>query len=252
VISDARERPTYFGSDIAYMHDKFIDRGFDRVIYVWGADHHGDVPRMKAICRAFDIAPERLTVLLYQLVNLTRGGEEVRQSKRKGEFISLDEVIDEIGSDAIRFMLLTRSSESKITLDLELAKEQSDQNPVYYVQYAHARIASILRKAVEVGVAIDARGNPRLLTHLSEMALIRKMLELPLVIEQAARDLAPHHLTHYALDLASTFSAFYRDCKVVDPSAPDLTAARLMLCRAAQMTLASVLGLMGMSAPESM
>jgi arginyl-tRNA synthetase len=252
VIADPRERPTYFGSDIAYMHDKFVDRGFERVIYVWGADHHGDVPRMQAICRAFGIAPERLTVLLYQLVMLTRGGEEVRQSKRKGDFISLDEVIDEIGPDAIRFMLLTRSVDSKITLDLELAKEQSDKNPVYYVQYAHARIASILRKAAEVGVPIDARGDARRLTHPSELALIRKMLELPLVIEQAARDLAPHHLTYYAQDLASTFSAFYRDCKVVDPASPDLTAARLMLCRAVKLALARVLELMGMSAPESM
>ncbi len=252
VIPEPSERPTYFGSDIAYVHDKFVGRSFDRVIYVWGADHHGDMPRMQAICRALGIAPERLTILLYQLVTLTRGGEEVRQSKRKGEFISLDEVIDEIGPDAIRFMLLTRSIDSKITLDLELAKEQSDQNPVYYVQYAHARIASILRKAHEVGMPIEAQGNTRLLAHPSELALIRKMLELPLVVEQAARDLAPHHLTHYAQDLASAFSAFYRDCKVVDPSAPDLTSARLMLCRAAKLTLARVLGLMGMSAPDSM
>jgi arginyl-tRNA synthetase len=252
VIADPRERPTYFGSDIAYVHDKFIDRGFERVIYVLGADHHGDLPRMQAIARALDIAPERLTILLYQLVTLTRGGEEVKQSKRRGEFISLDEVIDEIGSDAIRFMLLTRSIDSKIALDLELAKEQSDQNPVYYVQYAHARIASILRKAAEVGVSTDTRGDARQLTHPSELALIRKMLDWPLVIEQSARDLAPHHLTHYAQDLASTFSAFYRDCKVVDPSTPDLTAARLMLCRAAKLTLARTLGLMGMTAPDSM
>ena len=252
VIPDPRERPTYFGSDIAYAHDKFIERGFDRVIYVWGADHHGDVPRMQAICKALGIAPERLTILLYQLVTLMRGEVEVRQSKRKGEFISLDEVIDEIGPDAIRFMLLTRSIDSKITLDLELAKEQSDQNPVYYVQYAHARIASILRKAAEVGVPIDSRGDVRQLKHPSELALIRKMLELPLIVEQAARDLAPHHLTHYAQDLASTFSAFYRDCRVVDPSASELTAARLMLCRAAKSVLARTLGLMGMSAPESM
>jgi len=252
VVTEPRERPTYFGSDIAYVHDKFIERGFDRVVYVWGADHHGDVPRMQAICQALGIALERLTILLYQLVNLTRGGQEVRQSKRKGDFISLDEVIDEIGPDAIRFMLLTRSIDSKITLDLQLAQEQSDKNPVYYVQYAHARIASILRKAGEVGVDPNAPGETRRLTHPSELALIRKMLELPLVIEQAARDLAPHHLTYYAQDLASAFSAFYRDCKVVDPAAPDLSAARLMLCRAAQSVLARVLGLMGMSAPDSM
>ncbi|HLF26520.1 MAG TPA: arginine--tRNA ligase [Anaerolineae bacterium] len=252
VIPDPLERPTYFGSDIAYVHNKFIERGFDRVIYVWGADHHGDLPRMQAIRAALGIAPDRLVIILYQLVTLTRGGEEVRQSKRTGEFITLDEVIDEIGADAIRFMLLTRSVDSKITLDLELAKEQSDQNPVYYVQYAHARIASILRKAADVGVPQDAPGEVRLLAHPSELTLIRKMLELPLMIEQSVRDLAPHHLTHYAQDLASTFSAFYRDCKVVDASAPELTAARLMLCRAAKLTLARALGLMGMSAPESM
>ncbi len=252
VIPDPRERPTYFASDIAYVHDKFIDRGFDRVIYVWGADHHGDVPRMHAIRQAFGIAPARMIIILYQLVTLTRGGEEVRQSKRSGEFITLDEVIDEIGSDACRYMLLTRSADSKIVLDLDLAKEQSEKNPVYYVQYAHARIASILRKAKEVGVSSDAHGEARLLTHPSELMLIRKMLELPLMIEQAARDLAPHHLTYYAQDLASVFSAFYRDCKVVDPAAPDRTAARLMLCRAAKTTLAKALGLMGMSAPDSM
>jgi arginyl-tRNA synthetase len=252
VIPDPRERPTYFGSDIAYVHDKFVERGFDRVIYVWGADHHGDVPRMQAIVRALDIDPKRLIILLYQLVTLMRGGEEVRQSRRKGDFIALDEVIDEIGADAVRFMLLTRSIDSKIVLDLKLATEQSDQNPVYYVQYAHARIASILRKANEVGVPVDSHGDVNLLAHPSEMMLIRKMLELPLVIEQAARDLAPHHLTHYAQDLASTFSAFYRDCKVVDPAAPELTSARLMLCRAAKLTLARTLGLTGMTAPESM
>ena len=148
-------------------------------------------------------------------------------------------------------MLLTRSIDSKITLDLELAKEQSDKNPVYYVQYAHARIASILRKAADAG-APDAGGDPQLLKHPSELALIRKMLELPVVIEQAARDLAPHHLTHYAQDLASAFSAFYRDCRVVDTSAPDLTSARLMLSRAVKLTLSRVLGLMGMSAPDAM
>ena len=252
VIPEPAERPTYFGSDIAYVHDKFIERGFDRVIYVWGADHHGDVPRMQAIGRAFGIEPDRLIIVLYQLVTLTRGGEEVRLSKRTGDFISLDEVIDEIGPDAIRFMLLSRSIDSKIVLDLELAAEQSDQNPVYYVQYAHARIASILRKAHEVGVPVEAPGDARRLAHPSEMALIRKLLEWPLVIEQAVRDLAPHHLPKFAQDLAATFSAFYRDCRVVDPSAPDLTAARLMLCRAAKLTLARTLGLMGMSAPESM
>jgi arginyl-tRNA synthetase len=252
IILNPDERPTYFGSDIAYVHDKFIDRGFEWVIYVWGADHHGDLPRMNAIRQVMGLKPEQLTVVLYQLVTITRGGEEVRQSKRTGDFLTLDEVVDEIGPDAIRFMLLTRTIDSKIVLDLDLAKEQSEKNPVYYVQYAHARIASILRKATDVGLATSAHGDARLLVHPAELALIRKMLELPVIIEQAVRDLAPHHLTYYAQDLASTFSLFYRDCKVVDAAAPDLTTARLQLCRAAKLTLARTLELMGMSAPESM
>jgi arginyl-tRNA synthetase len=178
----------------------------------------------------------------------------VRQSKRTGDFITLDELIDEIGPDPIRFMLLTRTVDSKLVLDLDLAKEHSEKNPVYYVQYAHARIASILRKAAETLAAVELPQEPdvQLLQHPAELALIRKMLELPVIIEQAVRDLAPHHLTYYAQDLASTFSIFYRDCKVVDAEAPAMTAARLSLCRAAKITLARTLELMGMSAPESM
>jgi arginyl-tRNA synthetase len=254
IIANPDERPTYFGSDCAYMHDKFLDRKFERVIYVLGADHHGDLPRMYAIRQVYDLKPEQLVIVLYQLVTLLRGGEEVRQSKRTGDFITLDELIDEIGPDPIRFMLLTRTIDSKIVLDLDLAKEHSEKNPVYYVQYAHARIASILRKASEALAAVELPQLPdaRLLTHPAELALIRKMLELPVIIEQAVRDLAPHHLTYYAQDLASTFSTFYRDCKVVDAETPALTAARLQLCRAAQITLARTLELMGMSAPESM
>jgi arginyl-tRNA synthetase len=254
IIANPDERPTYFGSDCAYMHDKFLDRKFDRVIYVWGADHHGDVPRMNAIRQVYDLKPEQLVIVLYQLVTLMRSGEEVRQSKRTGDFITLDELIDEIGPDPIRFMLLTRTIDSKIVLDLDLAKEQSEKNPVYYVQYAHARIASILRKAAEALAAVELPQVPdvQLLKHPAELALIRKMLELPVIIDQAVRDLAPHHMTYYAHDLASTFSIFYRDCKVVDAEQPALTAARLQLCRAAKITLARSLELMGMSAPESM
>jgi arginyl-tRNA synthetase len=254
VVVNPDERPTYLGSDCAYMYDKFLDRKFDRVIYVWGADHHGNVPRMHAIRQVYGLKPEQLVIVLYQLVTLLRGGEEVRQSKRTGDFIMLDEVIDEIGPDPIRFMLLTRTVDSKIVLDLDLAKEQSDKNPVYYVQYAHARIASILRKASEALATVELPPVPdmQLLKHPAELALIRKMLELPIIIEQAVRDLAPHHLTYYAQELASTFSAFYRDCKVVDAEQPALTAARLQLCRAAKITLARTLELMGMSALDSM
>jgi arginyl-tRNA synthetase len=254
IIANPDERPTYFGSDCAYMHDKFLDRRFDRVVYVWGADHHGDVQRMHAIRQVYNLKPEQLEIVLYQLVTLLRGGEEVRQSKRTGDFITLDELIDEIGPDPIRFMLLTRTIDSKIALDLDLAKEHSEKNPVYYVQYAHARIASILRKAAETLAAIELPQVPdvQLLKHPAELALIRKMLELPVIIEQTVRDLAPHHLTYYAQDLASTFSIFYRDCKVIDAEAPAMTVARLQLSRAAKITLARTLELMGMSAPDSM
>jgi arginyl-tRNA synthetase len=254
IIAAPDERPTYFASDCAYMYDKFLDRKLDRVIYVWGADHHGDLPRMNAIRQVYGLKPEQLVIVLYQLVTLLRGGEEVRQSKRTGDFITLDELIDEIGPDPIRFMLLTRTIDSKIVLDLDLAKEHSEKNPVYYVQYAHARIASILRKASEVLAAVELPPVPdvQLLKHPAELTLIRKMLELPVIIDQAVRDLAPHHLTYYAQDLASTFSIFYRDCKVVDAETPAMTAARLQLCRAAQVTLARTLALMGMSAPEAM
>jgi arginyl-tRNA synthetase len=254
VIPNPDELPTYFASDCAYMHDKFLDRKFDRVIYVWGADHHGNIPRMHAIRQVYGLQPERLVIVLYQLVTLLRGGEEVRQSKRTGDFITLDELIDEIGPDPIRFMLLTRTVDSKIVLDLDLAKEQSEKNPVFYVQYAHARIASILRKASSGDSATKLPPIPdvQLLKHPAELALIRKMLELPVIIEQAVRDLAPHHLTYYAQDLASTFSIFYRDCKVIDAEQSAMTAARLQLCRAAKITLARTLELMGMSAPEAM
>ena len=252
VIPAPDERPTYFASDVAYMWNKLVERGFDRAIYVWGADHHGDVPRVKAAAKALGLDPERVVLILYQLVNLKRGGEDVRMSKRRGEFVMLRELLDEVGPDPIRFMLLTATADSTLEFDLDLAVEQSDKNPVYYVQYAHARIASILRHAADLGWDTEAPASVSLLTHESELALIRKMLELLEIVMLAAVQLAPHHLTFYAKDLASTFHAFYRDCRVVDAEAPDLTRARLMLVRAAKLVLARVLGLMGMSAPERM
>ncbi|NLE75900.1 MAG: arginine--tRNA ligase [Chloroflexi bacterium] len=248
-------RPTYFGSDVAYHYDKFCRRGFDWVIDVWGADHQGHVPRMKAVMQAFSLDPERLTLLLYQLVTLRRGGELVRLSKRTGDIITLREVVEEIGADAVRFFLLSRAADSQMDLDLDLAKEQSNENPVYYVQYAHARIASILRNAAETeGVVDPETAEVALLTHPSEQALIRQMLQLPEIVEMAAAKLAPHHLAYYASELASSFHAFYRDCRVLssDPADAPLTAARLQLVRAAKGVLARVLTLMGMTAPESM
>jgi arginyl-tRNA synthetase len=252
VIPEPDERPTYLASDIAYVWNKLVERGFDRAIYIWGADHHGDVPRVKAATKALGLDPERAVLILYQMVNLKRGDEDVRMSKRTGEFVTLAELLDEVGRDPIRFMLLTCTVDATMDFDLDLAVEQSDKNPVYYVQYAHARIASIRRYAADLGWTLEARGDVSLLTHESELALIRKMLELQEVVSLAATQLAPHHLSFYAKDLATAFHAFYRDCRVVDQEQPELTKARLMLVRAAQAVLARTLHLMGMTAPERM
>jgi arginyl-tRNA synthetase len=254
VVPEPSERPTYLASDVAYLWDKLVERGFDRAIYVWGADHHGDVPRVKTAARALGLDPERLVFILYQLVSLRRGGEEVRMSRRAGEFVTLRELLDEVGPDPIRFMLLSRTADAPIEFDIDLAVEQSDRNPVYYVQYAHARICSILRHAIEQGFDPEAPANLRLLRHPGELALIRKMLDLPEIVEQAAEKLSPHYLTFYAQELATTFHAFYRDCRVVstEPDEADLTLARLHLVRAARLVLARTLHLMGMNAPVRM
>ena len=254
VIPEPSERPTYLASDVAYLWDKLVERGFDRAIYIWGADHHGDVPRVAAAARALSLDPERAVIILYQLVTLWQGGEEVRMSRRTGEFVTLRELLDEVGPDAIRFILLARTVDAPVDFDLDLAVEQSERNPVYYVQYAHARIASILQHAQELGWSLDGPADASLLQHPSELALIGKMLELPEIVALAARQLAPHHLPFYAQDLAAAFHAFYRDCRVVstDPADAELTRARLRLARSAKLVLARVLQLMGMSAPERM
>jgi arginyl-tRNA synthetase len=253
VIPEPSEQPTYLASDVAYVWDKLVERNFARAIYVWGADHHGDVPRVKMAAQALGLDPDRLIFILYQLVSLKRGGEEVRMSRRAGEFVTLREVIDEVGSDAIRFMLLTRGADSTMDFDLKLAAEQSSENPVYYVQYAHARIASILKKAAAEGFG-EQSGDVSLLVTPGDLALIRKMLDLREIIAKCAADLSPHHLTHYAQELAATFHAFYRDCRVVSSQPKDaaMTRARLKLVRAAKTVLARTLHLMGMNAPESM
>jgi arginyl-tRNA synthetase len=253
VIPEQEDRPTYLASDVAYVWNKLVDRKFDKAIYIWGADHQGDKPRVIAAARALGLDPSKVVIVLYQLVTLKRGGELVRMSKSSGEFITLREVIDEVGSDAIRFTLLTRSADSTMDFDLKLAKEQSSENPVYYVQYAHARIASILKKARSEGFG-EAGGDVSLLVTSGDLSLIRKMLELREVIAKCAADLSPHHLAHYAQDLAATFHAFYRDCRVVSslPEDAEMTQARLKLVRAAKTVLARTLHLMGMNAPDSM
>ncbi len=253
VIIKSDGLPGYFVSDIAYHYDKFRQRNFEWVIDVWGADHQGHAPRMKAMMQALRLDPAQLTLLIYQMVTLVESGEQVRLSKRAGTQVDLREVLDDIGPDALRFFLLARAADSQMDLDLHLARQQSDENPVYYVQYGHARIASILRYAREQGHS-DEGADVSLLIHPSELTLIRKMLELPEVVDMAAERLEPHFLPHYAQDLAATFHLFYRDCRVVssDPADTDLNKARLRLAKAAKLVLARTLQLMGVSAPEQM
>jgi arginyl-tRNA synthetase len=249
-------RPGYYASDVAYHYDKFVLRGFDRVIDVWAVDHQNQARRMPHLMKALGLDPDRLTIVLYDLVRLYRNGEEVKLSKRSGDIVTVDEVMDEVGADAVRYLLLTRSNNSVMDFDLNLAVQQNDENPVYYVQYAHARMASILRTADERGFPRErwSDGELGLIGHPAELALLRKMAELPEVIEKAALGLAPHHLAFYAQDLATSFHGFYRDCRVIssDPAEAGLSCARLRLVAATKAVFARVLGLMGVSAPESM
>ena len=243
-------QPTYYATDIAYHYDKFLIRKFERVIDIWGADHQGHVSRVKKALQTVGGEPDSLDVLLYQLVNLRRGDEIVPLSKRAGEIVTLRNVIDEVGVDAARFFFLSSSSNQTMDFDLELAKNQSDENPVHYVQYAHARISSILAKAEEDSLF---KKNPKLtlLKHSSEQLLIRKLLLLPEILENVIADLAPHHLPHYSKDLATAFHSFYTQCRVISED-KELTAARLTLLQASQIVLSKTLALMGISAPRKM
>jgi arginyl-tRNA synthetase len=252
---------TYFAADIAY-HDNKFKRGFDRVINIWGADHHGYIPRMKAGVAALGY-PGQLEILLGQLVRLLRNGEMVRMSKRTGEMVTFDELIDEVGVDAARYYFLRTSSDQQLDFDIERAKDQSANNPIYYVQYAHARICSILRKAAGVvddtSADIDALSdgliardtNLEVLNTDAEVALMRKLSEFSEVVERAARDRAPFRLTHYAEDLAATLHHFYSKCQVLSDD-KDLTAARLYAIDATRHALATALRLIGVGAPTSM
>ena len=250
VVVRGNGSPTYFASDIAYHYNKFLEREFDKVINIWGADHQGHISRMKAVVGTLGINPERLKVIIAQMVTLRRGDELVRMSKRSGDIITLREVVEEVGSDACRFFFLSRSADSQMDFDMELAKRESADNPVYYVQYAHARIASILRLAQQRGIEYRD-GDVSLLTAEPELALIRKMLLLTEIVEIVAHTLEPHHLTYYAQDLATAFHSFYKQCRVISHNEL-LTKARLKLVAAAKLVLANTLHLMGMTAPERM
>jgi arginyl-tRNA synthetase len=254
VVVRSNGLPGYFASDIAYHYDKFVLRAFDWVIDVWGADHQGHVPRMFAMLKALDLDPDALRLIIYQMVTVIQGGENVILSKRAGTLVFLSEILDDVGPDATRFFLLQRSADSQMDFDVDLAKKQSDENPVYYVQYAHARIASVLRTAQERGWTDWSDGDVSLLTHPLELDLIRKMLQLPEIVERAAQELAPHHLCYYAQELASAFHSFYRECRVVssEPADKAITKARLKLVCAAQHVLANTLHIIGVEAPDSM
>lgn len=252
VLVRANGATTYFASDIAYHQDKYA-RGFDTVIDVWGADHHGYVPRMKAMLAALGERPERLQIILVQLVNLLRGGEQVAMSTRGGTFVTLREVLDEVGRDACRFFFLMRRSDSQLDFDLELAKQQNNENPVYYVQYAHARVCSINQKASESGMEVpDGTTVDVTRLELEEELVLAKMLNrYPEIIEAAALHHEPHRLTFYLQELAAKFHSYYNQHRVIVEDL-ETTRARLYLVNAVKIVLGNALRVLGVSAPEQM
>lgn len=246
---------TYFASDICYHKDK-LDRGFDRIIDIWGADHHGYIPRIRSVLEAFELPKEKFSVILIQMVSLLRHGVPVQMSKRAGAFVTLREVIDEVGADIAKFIFLTRKADSHLDFDLDLAKEQSSENPVFYVQYAFARISSIFRQAEErkvQGVGSDEIRDADLsfLREEEEMSLIKKLLQYPLVLEGAAQHYEPHRITYFLQELAGEFHSYYYRHRVIVDDA-DLTLARLSLCRGVKIVLEEGLRVLGVSAPEKM
>ena len=252
VLERSTGQTTYFAADVAYAENK-LERGFDLLVLPLGSDHHGYVARMKANIAALGVDPDRLEIPILQFVHIVEGGSRASMSKRRGEFITLDELIAEIGVDATRYFMLSRSNDSMIDLDLDLARSQSAENPVYYIQYAHARIASVRRKAGEerVARALAVTGLDVEL-HPSERALVKKLLAFPEEVTEAAERRAPHRIAAYALDLAQVFTAFYRDCPVVGAEPASLEDWRLRLSVVTQRTIARALDLLGVEAPDEM
>jgi len=253
VVIRKNGEPTYFAADIAYHQNKF-SRGYEMIIDIWGADHHGYMPRLWAGIQALGYDKQALKIILVQLVNLLRGGVPVAMSTRSGEFVTLREVLDEVGKDAARYNFLMRRSDSHLDFDLEIAKKQSNENPVYYVQYAHARICSIMRMAQqEHGIVLPVYKdiNPALLNEPEEMTLIKLMARYPEVIEGAAKSLEPHRITFYLNELASVFHSYYNKNKVISDN-KELTAARLFLIKAISIVLENALKILGVNAPDKM
>ena len=245
--------PTYFASDIAYHYNKFDQRNFTEVIDVWGADHQGQIGRLRSALDALGIDSKKLKIIVVQMVRFKKGETSEKLSKRKGNVIPLIDLVDEIGADACRFLFLSRSNESQLEFDLDLAKKQSSENPVYYVQYGHARICSILRLAKEKDIEFSD-GDVSILGDPTELSLINKMLELPDVIETSVENLEAHHLPYYSMELATAFHTFYQNCRVVSSKKSDLptTKARLLLVDATRLVLGRCLDLMSMTAPDEM
>ncbi|HYL41017.1 MAG TPA: arginine--tRNA ligase, partial [Candidatus Binatus sp.] len=250
VLIRSNGQPTYFAADVGYLVQKF-GRGFDHLIFIWGADHHGTVARVRNAAEAMGYDKAAVEMILTGWVRFVRDGVELSMSKRAGTFISLDELLEELGVDAARWYFASRGANVDMDVDIELARRQSSENPVYYVQYAHARIASILRKAADAGIA-PAPSLAGVLDQPDEGRLARVVARYPEVVEDAAAAKETHSITTYATELATAFHAFYRDARVVDPSEPERSTQRLALVEAARITLANALGLLGITAPESM
>lgn len=250
VVIRENGEPTYLAADIAYHRDKF-ERGFGTLVDIWGADHHGYVCRVKAAMKALGYDPEKLRILLLQMVSLYRGGEPVKMSKRTGESVTLAELIEEVGTDAARYFFVMRSLDSQLDFDLDLARKQSNENPVYYVQYAHARIASIFRQAEEIGLTVEEDPDLTRLTDETEIALIKLITEYPDEVDKAAADYAPQRIAHFAHDLAGAFHSFYSKCRIMGVDEP-LAKARLALAGKTQQVIRHALGILGVSAPEKM
>ena len=242
--------PTYFAADIAYHTNKF-NRGFDRVINLWGADHHGYIARMKAAMQCMGFKPEQLEILVLQMVRLLRDGQEVKMSKRTGQSVTLNELIDEVGTDAARFFFVMRSIDSQLDFDLDLAVKKSNDNPVFYVQYAHARICSIMRQVAEAGITVQGKGNYRLLTEPVEVDLIKKLGEYPEMLAEAAKERAVQQVAHYVYDLAGLFHSAYNQCRILGVN-EELQQARLAMVMAVGHVVRHALSILGVSAPEKM
>ncbi len=261
VVIRSNGQPTYFASDLGYLLSRFEQRGYQRVIEVWGADHHGYVPRMRSAVGALGFDPEKLVIILHQMVNLKeggpRGGQKGKMSKRAGRFVTLDELVDRVGSDAVRYFYLLRSPDTTIEFDLELAVTQGNENPVYYAQYAHARLVNVETAAGERHPRLPDKADVSLLVHPWELDVARQLAFWPDVLEDATALLEPHRIPYYVHDLATSVHRFYHAGNVqsehrVVVDDPQLTRARLELCRAARHTLKTALDLMGVSAPERM